>query len=97
TVLRGRSALAEWRQMPYSGVVTLITGSAVVTLLVWLSTRFFQIPNIGVIYLPLIAMLAYYWRWRLAIIGCVVQLVCVYFLVLPPSGSFKSLDPHSAA
>jgi signal transduction histidine kinase/GAF domain-containing protein len=95
--LSWRSALADWRQMPYSGMVTLIAGSVVVTLLVWLSTRFFQVPNVGVVYLPLIAMLAYYWRWRLAIIGAVVQLVCVYLLLLPPSGSFKSLDPHSAA
>lgn len=97
TVLHVRGAIGEWRQRPYSGMVTLIAGSVVVTLLVWLSTRFFQIPNIGVVYLPLIAMLAYYWRWRLAIIGCVAQLVCVYFFVLPPSGRFKSLDPHSAA
>ncbi|HEX5547643.1 MAG TPA: ATP-binding protein [Ktedonobacterales bacterium] len=96
-VLHWRSALAEWRQMPYSGMMTLITGSVLVTLLVWLSTRFFQIPNIGVVYLPLIAMLAYYWRWRLAIAGCVVQLVCVYVLVLPPSESVKALGPHSAA
>jgi len=97
TVLRARNALAKWRQQPYSGMVTLVAGSVLVTLLVWLSTRFFQIPAVGVIYLPLIAMLAYYWRWRLAIAGCVVQLICVYFLVLPPSGSFKALDPHSAA
>src|SRR5689334_22265862 len=40
TALYGRSALAEWRQKPYSGMVTLIVGSVVVTLLVWLSTRF---------------------------------------------------------
>ncbi len=97
TVLHWRGVLAEWRQMPYSGMVTLIVGSALVTLLVWLSTRFFQVPNVGVVYLPLIAMLAYYWRWRLAIAGCLVQLICVYFLVLPPSGRFKSLNPHSAA
>ncbi|HEY7342702.1 MAG TPA: ATP-binding protein [Ktedonobacterales bacterium] len=97
TVLQGRSALAEWRQKPYSGMVTLVAGSVLVTLLVWFSTQFFQVPNVGVIYLPLIAMLAYYWRWRLAIAGCVVQLVCVYFLVLPPGGSFKALNPHSAA
>ncbi|HEY1387124.1 MAG TPA: ATP-binding protein [Ktedonobacterales bacterium] len=97
TVLLWRSALAGWRQKPYSGMVTLIAGSVVVTLLVWLSTRFFQVPTVGVVYLPLIAMLAYYWRWRLAIAGCMVQLICVYFLVLPPSGSFKALDPHSAA
>ncbi len=97
TVLQGRSALANWLQKPYSGMVTLVVGSVLVTLLVWLSTRFFQVPNVGVVYLPFIAMLAYYWRWRLAIIGCAVQLVCVYFLVLPPSGSLKALDPHSAA
>ena len=79
--------------MPYSGMVTLVAGSAVVTLLVWLSTRFFQVPNVGVVYLPLIAMLAYYWRWRLAIIGAVVQLVCVYLLLLPPSGSVETSPP----
>src|SRR6476469_1127121 len=54
-LLSWRSALAEWRQMPYSGMVTLIAGTAVVTLLVWLAARFFRVPNVGVVYLPLIA------------------------------------------
>jgi signal transduction histidine kinase/GAF domain-containing protein len=97
TVLQWRNLPSEWREKPYSGVVTLVVGSVLITLLVWLSRQFFLIPNVGVIYLPLIAMLAYYWRWRLAIVGCVVQLVCVYFLILPPGVGLKMLDAHSAA
>ncbi|MGE5335427.1 MAG: ATP-binding protein [Nitrososphaerota archaeon] len=81
---------------PYSGTVTLIAGSAFITLLMLLSRQFFQVPNLGAIYIPLIAMLAYYWRWRLAIAACVVQLLTIYFLLIPPNIGFKELDSHMA-
>ena len=88
---------SRWSKKPYSGLITLVTGSVLITLLMWLSTRFFIVPNLGAVYIPLIAMLAYYWRWRLAIAGCVVELLSVYFLVLPPSVGFKALDTHTGA
>lgn len=94
-VTRRRNRFSELRKKPYSGLLTLIVGSAFITLLLWLSRQFFQVPNLGAIYIPLIAMLAYYWRWRLAIAGCVVQLLSVYLIALPPGMGFKTLDSHS--
>src|SRR6185312_7590261 len=93
-VSRWRHTLSRWSKKPYSGLITLVTGCVLITLLMWLSTRFFTVPNLGAIYIPLIAMLAYYWRWRLAIAGCVVELLSVYLLVLPPGVGFKALDTH---
>ncbi|HEU5347752.1 MAG TPA: histidine kinase dimerization/phospho-acceptor domain-containing protein, partial [Ktedonobacterales bacterium] len=88
--------IGKWVKEPYSGSVTLIAGSILITFLVLLSRQFFQVPNLGAIYIPLIAMLAYYWRWRLAIAAYVVQLLAVYFLLLPPNIGFKALDIHTA-
>ncbi|HEX6540759.1 MAG TPA: ATP-binding protein [Ktedonobacterales bacterium] len=87
-----RRSLVSWRDEPYSGPFTLIAGTAIITVLALLSTRFFPIPSLGAIYIPLIAMLAYYWSWPLGIIGVVVQFLCVYFLLLPPAMEFKPLD-----
>ena len=92
-----RLTISRWSKKPYSGLITLVAGSVLITLLMWLSTRFFIVPNLGAVYIPLIAMLAYYWRWRLAIAGCVVELMSVYFLVLPPGVGFKTLDAHTGA
>lgn len=89
-----RHAVGKWVKEPYSGTVTLIVGSAFITLLMLLSRQFFQVPNLGAIYIPLIAMLAYYWRWRLAIAACVVQLLAIYFLLIPPNIGFKLIDSH---
>lgn len=94
-VADGRTNLATWRDKPYSGIFTLVTGSALITLLVWLSGQFFPVPNLGAAFIPLIAMLAYYWRWRLAIAAVMVQLLVIYLLVLPPGMGFKLLDPHT--
>lgn len=94
-VVRWRNRFSELRDKPNSGLLTLIVGSAIITLLLWLSHQYFQVSNLGAFYIPLIAMLAYYWRWRLAIVGCVVQLLSVYLIALPPGVGFKTLDSHS--
>ena len=57
-VAGARQALGRWVRAPYAGVSTLVAGSVVITILLWLSSLFFQVPNLGVIYIPLIAMLA---------------------------------------
>jgi hypothetical protein len=55
------------------------------------------LPNPGVIYLPLVAMLAYHWGARYAIIATLLQLLCVYVFFLPPLVALKPLTPQSAA
>ncbi len=94
-VADARHALGRWVKEPSHGVLTLVIGSVAITLLLLLSSQFFTVPNLGAIYIPLIAMLAYYWRWRLAIAACVVQLIAVYLLLLPPSLSLKWLNAHT--
>ena len=94
-VAGSRQALGHWVKKPHAGVITLLIGSIIITLLFWLSSQFFPVPNLGAIYIPLIAMLAYYWRWRLAIAASVVQLLAVYLLLLPPGPGVKPLNSHT--
>jgi signal transduction histidine kinase len=56
-----------------------------------------QWPSPGVAYLPLIAMLAYYWSWRLGVVATALQLLCVYFLFLPPEFTLQPRDPQDIA
>jgi signal transduction histidine kinase len=85
---------AYFRAEPYSGPFTLVVGTLLITLLLVLLRRMIpQWPSPGVAYLPLIAMLAYYWSWGLGIVATALQLLCVYFLFLPPE---LSLQPRAA-
>lgn len=94
-VASSRQALGRWVKKPHAGMITLLVGSVIITLLLWLSSQFFPVPNLGAIYVPLIAMLAYYWRWRLAITASLVQLLAVYLLLLPPGLGVKPLNSHT--
>ena len=50
--------------LPYSGPVTLVVGTTVITVVLLLIRQMVPLlPTPGVGYLPLIAMLAYYWSW----------------------------------
>ena len=89
---------SDWRSRRYSGLTALVLGTVLVTLLVLLFNRLFlPLPSPGVAYLPLIAMLAYYWSWRLVLIAVLAQLLCVYFLFLPPALQPKPLAPPMIA
>lgn len=84
-----------WTKNPLVGALVLIAGVIVVTgalagLNVLLHT---QLPNPGVLYLPLVAMLAYHWGWRHALVGAVLELACVYFFFIPPGAHLKALQP----
>ncbi len=75
---------AVWRCRPYSGPVTLLVGTALISLLLLLLRGMSpQLPALGVAYLPLIAMLAYYWSWSLVVAAAAIQLLCVYVIFLP--------------
>ena len=89
---------SDWRSRRYSDLTALVLGTVLVTLLVLLFNRLFlPLPSPGVAYLPLIAMLAYYWRWQLVLIAVLAQLLCVYFLFLPPALQLKPLAPQMIA
>lgn len=94
---RVRRLFFAWRAMPYSGIITLLLATVLVTLLILAFDRsVVALVNPGVIYLPVIAMIAYHWRWPLAVSGGLLQLFCIYFFFLQPFDAFKWLDAQEA-
>lgn len=84
-------------QDPLAGLVVLLGGSAVITLLIaGLNRVLLPLPNPGVVYLPLTAMLAYYWGWAYGAGSAALLLACVYYLFITPSASLKPLNVQSA-
>ena len=93
-----RNVLHAWRRWPYSGPVTLILGTALATLLIMaFDHSLVVLVNPGLVYLPVVAMLAYHWKWPLAVIGGLLQLFCVYFFFLPPFNVFKTINGQATA
>lgn len=96
--VRWRTKAASWLNMPFSGTLTLVGGIVVVTVLIWSFDHFVvELINPGVIYLPLVAMLAYHWGPRHAILATLLQLCCVYLFFLPPVVGVKFLTSQSVA
>src|ERR1051326_4557383 len=95
-IKRVRQTASAWRALPYSGPVVLVLGTLLATLfIIAFNQSVVMLLNPGLIYLPLIAMLAYHWRWQLAVVASILQLFCVYFFFIMPFGAFKSLDKTS--
>ena len=92
-----RSTVSTWRALPYSGPVVLLIGTLLATLLVMAFDRsVVTLLNPGLIYLPVIGMLAYHWKWHLAVVASILQLFCVYFFFITPFDTFKPLDKASS-
>ncbi len=92
-----RTIVARWRKAPYAGIVVLLAGTVLATLLALLLDRTVMLlPNAGLVYLLLVGFLAYYWNWRYAVVATVLQLACVYFLFIPPQNTLKPLTSTSA-
>jgi signal transduction histidine kinase/GAF domain-containing protein len=73
--------------------VVLVIGMVLATLLIIvLDHTSLLLINPGLVYLPLVALLAYYWNWRYAAISALLQLFCVYFLFISPKNTLKPLD-----
>lgn len=96
-----RTVITHWQHIPYSGTVTLLMGTLLATLLILSINQFLVVlPDPGLVYLPLVAMVAYHWRARhalLAMLAVLFQLFCTYFFFLPPSGLWKLLTTQSIA
>ncbi|HZR39487.1 MAG TPA: GAF domain-containing protein [Ktedonobacteraceae bacterium] len=91
-MLRCRATIAHWQHIPFSGTVTLLVGTLLTTIVIWgFDHLFVVLPDPGLIYLPLVAMLAYHWRAWHAMLAVLLQLLCVYFFFLSPSGAWKPL------
>jgi two-component system phosphate regulon sensor histidine kinase PhoR len=91
-----RGLVSEWLRDPWAGSVVLLGGTALITLFIFaFDLVTVPLPNPGLLYLPLVAMLAYHWGWRHAVVGGVLELCCTYFFFLPPGVGIKSLAPRS--
>ncbi|MGH2482462.1 MAG: DUF4118 domain-containing protein, partial [Ktedonobacteraceae bacterium] len=92
-IIQIRHTANTWRNLPYSGTVALILGTLLATLLiVALDRSVVALLNPGLIYLPVIGMLAYHWKWPLALIAAILGLFCVYFFFITPANTFKPLN-----
>ncbi|HEY6285085.1 MAG TPA: GAF domain-containing protein, partial [Ktedonobacteraceae bacterium] len=91
-----RATVAKWQKLQYSGTVILVIGTVLATLLIMaLDRTSLLLPNPGLVYLPLVAFLAYYWNWRYAVIATLLQLFCVYFFFISPINALKPLNTAS--
>jgi signal transduction histidine kinase/GAF domain-containing protein len=80
-----------------AGLVVLLGGTAVITLLIaGLDRVLLPLPNPGVVYLPLTAMLAYYWGWVFGAGSAALLLACVYSFFVAPYAHLKPLTEQSA-
>jgi len=84
--LRLQELSARWCGDPLAGTIVLVVGMGAVTLLLVAIDRIVPtpLPNPGLIYLPLVAMLAYHWGWPHAAVAGLLELGCVYVFFIPP-------------
>jgi hypothetical protein len=86
------TASAHWLTTPLAGTLVLVGGTLVASVIDLLVDRVVALNNPGLVYLPLIALLAYEWGWPLAASAVVLQLACVYLFFLAPRDRVKLLS-----
>jgi K+-sensing histidine kinase KdpD len=80
-----------------AGLVVLMGGTALITLIIaGLDHVLLPLPNPGVVYLPLTAMLAYYWGWSYGASSAALLIACVYYLFVAPTARLEPLTEQSA-
>jgi two-component system phosphate regulon sensor histidine kinase PhoR len=89
---RIRAAIMSGRRAPYSGVTIAVGGVVAVTLLISLLESMLPAPNPGVLFLPLVAFVAYYWNLRYGIATALLSLLSIYLILIPPAFTIKTLD-----
>ncbi|HLX58312.1 MAG TPA: ATP-binding protein [Ktedonobacteraceae bacterium] len=93
-----RQMMSRWQKLPYAGLFVLVFGTALATLFIMAFDRsVVLLVNPGLVYLPIVAMLAYHWKWPLAVTAAVIQLFCVYFFFIAPTDRFKLFAGQTAA
>src|SRR5690349_16930825 len=91
-----RAIVLHWRKAPFSGTAVVVAGTIIATLFImFLDYAIVLLTNPGLIYLPLVAMLAYYWGVGHAVVATLLQLVCVYFFFISPRNRLKPLTVQS--
>lgn len=94
---RVRQTTVRVRRAPWSGVAVILAGAVLTTLLIMALDRLTYLPNRGVIYLPVVAFIAYYWDWRHGAVAALLDLCCIYLFFVAPFGALKPLDSTSFA
>lgn len=94
--LRVRAVVSRWQKARFSGTAVTLVGTVIATLFIMLlDYTIVPLTNPGLIYLPLVAMLAYYWGVGHAVVATILQLISVYFFFLLPRNSVKPLTAQS--
>lgn len=84
----------RWHMFPFSGIIIAVAGTALLTSLLYICDLWLIfLPNAGVLYFPLIAVLAYYWPVCYTFLAIALQIVCVYVVLIDPVGLVKPLAP----
>ncbi len=85
TSLSRIETLAErLRMVPYAGITLAICGTLLITLcLIGIDRWLVMLPNPGMLYLPLVALLGYHWGIRHALVSAILQLLSVSLFFLP--------------
>lgn len=97
-IMELRRTADAWRKKGYSGPLILALGTLLATLFIMaFDHSFVMLSNPGLIYLPVVAMLAYHWKWYLAVLAGILQLFCVYFFFIEPFNRFKLLTSQQSA
>ena len=93
---RWRKIAARSTHQASFGFVIMLLGMAGMTLLIFgIDQLVGPLPNPGLVYLLLIAMLAYYWGWRQTLIAVFLELACIYYFFVPPAYALKRLTAQS--
>ncbi len=92
-VVRLRRLTLAARRAPWSGAVVIVGGAVFITLLILVLERMTHLPNRGVMYLPVVAFIAYHWDWRHGAVAALLDLICIYFFLSPPIADLKPLAP----
>ena len=72
------------RMVPYAGITLAVCGTLLMTLcLMGIDRWLIVLPNPGMLYLPLVALLGYHWGIRHALVSAMLQLLCVSLFFLP--------------
>ena len=86
------------RMVPYTGGTLVICGTLLITLcLMGIGRWIVVLPDPGMLYLPLVALLAYHWGIRHALAAAILQLFYVSLFFLPATITSKGLNSQSVA
>ena len=91
SLMRLRRLTLAARRARWSGAVVIVLGAVLTTLFIAGVDHLVYLPNYGIIYLPTIAFIAYYWDWLHGAVAALLDLCCIYVFFAPPFVSIKPL------